>query len=141
MNKAGLESKAPPEDTQNNMANSLSYFSAIGILLAYAFYALGPSVHRSLTVLGALRGEVPHTLDVEEIIVIPDTTHCEDVHYYAPGASLFAACEDNANTRFRWFPPLAVFDDPELGKRGRGSIHVISPKVCDHRPQHVTAVY
>ncbi|KAK4446853.1 hypothetical protein QBC34DRAFT_382927 [Podospora aff. communis PSN243] len=103
-------------------------FSLTGILLAYAVYILGPPLQRSLTVLGVFRREPLSTLSAEEIIVIQDTTHCEDLHYYAPSNTLFAACEDNPNTRFGWFPPLATFDDPELGRRGRGSIHVIDPK-------------
>ncbi|KAK0652822.1 hypothetical protein B0T16DRAFT_106001 [Cercophora newfieldiana] len=103
-------------------------FSITGILLAYAAYVLGPPLHRRLTVLGVLRHAPLSTLSADEIVVIQDTTHCEDVHYYAPSGTLFAACEDDPKTRFGWFPPLATFDDPELGKRGRGSIHVIDPK-------------
>ncbi|KAK0619382.1 hypothetical protein B0T14DRAFT_432014 [Immersiella caudata] len=111
------------------MAGTLRFvFSLTGILLAYAVYVLGPPIHHSLTVLGVFRRDPLSTLSAEEFIIIRDTTHCEDLHYYAPSGSLFAACEDNPDTRFGWFPPLANFDDPELGKRGRGSIHVIDPK-------------
>jgi hypothetical protein len=67
-----------------------------------------------------------------EIIAIPDTVHCEDLHYYAPSGTLFTACEDNADTRFKWFPGLANFDDPELASKSRGSIHVIDPKVSTY---------
>jgi hypothetical protein len=105
---------------------ALSIFTT---LVAYVFYAFGPSTHRSLTVLGALRGNLEST-NVEELVVIPDTTHCEDVHFYAPSQTLFTACEDNAETRFSWFPPLANFDNPELARKSKGSIHVVDPKVC-----------
>lgn len=93
-------------------------------------------MYRSLTVLGAFRRSPLTTLSAEHIVVIQDTTHCEGLHYYAPSASLFAACEDNASTRFGWFPPLGIFDSPELGRRGKGSIHVIDPKAS-----HLATLY
>ncbi|KAK3359455.1 hypothetical protein B0T25DRAFT_99010 [Lasiosphaeria hispida] len=101
--------------------------SLVAALLAYALHAFGPSTHQRLLVLGALRWKLNSTPDVE-VFVIRDTTHCEDLHYHVPSETLFTACEDDHTTRFGWFPPLANFDDAELGKRGRGSIHVINPK-------------
>jgi hypothetical protein len=114
--------------------------SFLGALLAYLLYTVGPSFHRRLIVLGALR-RYPDgaTTKGEEVIAIPDTVHCEDIHYYAPSGILFTACEDNAETRFKWFPPVANFDDPELASRSLGSIHVIDPKVCPKsRPYDTT---
>ncbi|KAK4100192.1 hypothetical protein N658DRAFT_567687 [Parathielavia hyrcaniae] len=114
---------------------SLSLLGAVLAYLAYLLYdAAGPSVHRVVTVLGFLRrypaGATPKG---GEVIVIPDTVHCEDLHYHAPSGTLFTACEDNAETRFRWFPPLANFDDPELAGKSRGSIHVVDPNIMQSR--------
>ncbi|KAK4119180.1 hypothetical protein N657DRAFT_582243 [Parathielavia appendiculata] len=108
--------------------------SVLGAVLAYLLYAVGPSLHRRLTVLGALR-RYPGaaTTNGAEVIAIPDTVHCEDIHYHAPSGSLFTACEDNAETRFKWFPPLANFDDPELAGKSRGSIHVVDPNTMQSR--------
>lgn len=105
---------------------SLSLF---GALLAYALYAAVPWLHRTLTVLGALRRYPDGAFSKDEVVAISDTVHCEDLHYHAPSGMLFTACEDDAETRFKWFPPLANFDDPELASRSRGSIHVVDPKV------------
>lgn len=104
-------------------------FGLYGAFLAYALFTAGPYVHRRLTVLGALRSYPAGAVYSDEVIAIPDTVHCEDVHYYAPSGTLFAACEDNAETRFKWFPALANLDDPEMASRSRGSIHVVDPKV------------
>jgi hypothetical protein len=105
-------------------------FSLLGALLAYVFYAAIPIVHRAAVVFGVLR-KYPNVATVNnEVIAIPDTVHCEDLHYHAPSGTLFTACEDNAETRFKWFPPLANFDSPELGSKSQGSLHVIDPKVC-----------
>jgi hypothetical protein len=115
--------------------------SLLGALLAYLLYTVGPSFHRRLIVLGALR-KYPDgaTTKSEEVIAIPDTVHCEDIHYYAPSGTLFTACEDNAETRFKWFPPVANFDDPELASRSRGSIHVVDPKVSPPRRPYDTTL-
>ncbi|KAK4041252.1 hypothetical protein C8A01DRAFT_14972 [Parachaetomium inaequale] len=107
--------------------------SLLGALLAYVFYTVGPFVYRAGTLLGVLR-KYPNGAAVKgELIAIPDTVHCEDIHYHAPSGTLFTACEDNVETRFRWFPPLTNFDDPELGSKSRGSIHVVDPKTMRSR--------
>lgn len=66
-------------------------------------------------------------------MTIQDTTHCEDLHHYAPRNILFTACEDSDTIRFSWFPPLGVFDDPTLATKARGSIHVIDPETMKSR--------
>ncbi|KAJ5152892.1 uncharacterized protein N7482_009370 [Penicillium canariense] len=78
----------------------------------------GPFLTPNPTVLGAGQGP----------IVIEDTIHCEDVHHYRPADLLFTACEDLKATRFDWFPGLGHLDTKAAG---RGSIHVVDPKVCD----------
>ena len=108
---------------------SVSALSLIGAALSYLLYAYGPHVYRTGTVLGVLRWRPASTTGPDEIVVISDTVHCEDVHYYAPGEVLFSACEDNPETRLGWFPALANLDDPGLGRRGRGSIHIIDVSV------------
>ncbi|KAK0636405.1 hypothetical protein B0T17DRAFT_613140 [Bombardia bombarda] len=112
---------------------SLLTTSLAGALLAYVLYTWGGQIQRSLTVLGVFRWYPDSSHTSEEIISITDTTHCEDIHYHAPTDTLFTACEDNPETRFKWFPALANFDDPALGARSRGSIHVINPQTMQSR--------
>ncbi|KAL4861502.1 hypothetical protein BDV12DRAFT_64860 [Aspergillus spectabilis] len=104
------------------MANSL--FSLLFILVA----ALGPllysAINRELTVIGVYRSPIL-TSSSQETHAIPDTLQCEDLHYYAPGNLIFAACEDSILPRFRWFPPLGHLDGPP---ETTGSIHIIDPQ-------------
>ncbi len=109
---------------------TLLSLSLRGALLAYGLYSVGPALHRGATVFGLLRKYPPGTVGThEEVITIADTVHCEDLHYHGPSGTLFTACEDDPDTRFKWFPPLANFDDPEVGGRSQGSLHVVDPKV------------
>ena len=104
--------------------------SLLGALFAYVLYTVAPFVHRTATVVGALR-KYPAVAGVQDdTIAIPDTVYCEDLHYHAPSGTLFTACEDDTEGRFKWFPPLANFDHPELASKSQGSIHVVDPKVC-----------
>ena len=105
--------------------------SLLGALVAYQFYIFWPSILRTATVIGVLRRYPPGATVQDEVVVISDTVHCEDLHYHAGSGTLFTACEDNLETRFKWFPALAIFDNPELGAKSRGSIHVVDPKVCE----------
>ncbi|KAK4153032.1 hypothetical protein C8A00DRAFT_43974 [Chaetomidium leptoderma] len=107
--------------------------SLLGAFLAYVLYTAAPSVHRAVTVLGVLRKYPARATVKEDVIAIPDTVHCEDLHHHVASGTLFTACEDNPETRFKWFPPLANFDDPELASRSRGSIHVVDPKTMQSR--------
>jgi len=86
----------------------------------------GPLQH-SLLVAGVFRTLTSTPLAPVDIVRIPDTIHCEDLHYYEPAHLLFTACEDNAATRGHWFPPLGIFTTPE--KITGGSLHVIDPEV------------
>ncbi|CAK7216688.1 hypothetical protein SCUCBS95973_002891 [Sporothrix curviconia] len=97
------------------------------LVLAFA-YLVGPPAYRSLTVLGYWRQPVNTPVAAEDFIVIDDTVHCEDLHYHAPSNTLFTACEDHLDTRFAWFPPLGLFDDPAIVQKNRGSLHTIDPK-------------
>ncbi|GAB1314790.1 hypothetical protein MFIFM68171_05000 [Madurella fahalii] len=107
--------------------------SLLGALLAYLLYTVAPLFQRTLTTVGALRRYPDGGVTRDEVVAIPDTVHCEDLHYHVPSGILFTACEDNASTRFKWFPPLANFDDPELASKNQGSIHVIDPKTMQSR--------
>lgn len=118
--------------TVGKMSSVLSSPRAFLALLVPIFvaYLYGPSLQRTITVLGALR-KPANTLvtNPDDFVTIEDTVYCEDLHYYAPTHSLFTACEDSVDIRFGWFPGLATFHDPALGVTGRGSIHVIDPVV------------
>ncbi|KAL3446772.1 serum paraoxonase/arylesterase family protein [Aspergillus insuetus] len=104
------------------MAHSvLTLFVTLLAVLASVLYS---PVQRVLTVFGVYRN-ASLTSSAQNIFTIPDTLQCEDVHYYAPGNILFAACEDSVLQRFQWFPPLVMLDGPA---DSTGSIHVIDPQ-------------
>lgn len=96
----------------------------LAIIAAVIASLYGP-VSRALTVLGVFRTSTPAALaENQGFFKIADTVHCEDLHHY--GDKLYAACEDSAETRYKWFPPMEVFT---RRPRTTGSIHVIDPKV------------
>ena len=101
----------------------------LSILLA------GPTIYnadlpRTLKVMGVFRKSASTIVaDSSDFLVIPDTPHCEDLHYHAPSNLLFTACEANDQDRFSWFPPLVNMDDPFVTLKTRGAIHVLDPKV------------
>lgn len=98
-------------------------------LLAYAIYSWGTFIYHNAVVFGFLRTNPSSThVQQEDIRYIPDTVHCEDLHYHAPSKIIFTACEDHAETRFQWFPPLTNFDNSSILKTYHGSLHVIDPE-------------
>jgi hypothetical protein len=100
--------------------------ASVAALAALSSY-IAPSIRHELKVLGVGRSVSVSTIaNAVDYVKIEDTTHCEDLHYYAPANLLFTACEDR-HTRFGWFPPLGNFEPPQDGTQG--SIHVIDPEV------------
>ncbi|KAG6010170.1 hypothetical protein E4U21_007647 [Claviceps maximensis] len=59
--------------------------------------------------------------------LIPDTVHCEDLHYHEHSNLLFTACEGTEHTRHAWFPGLGVLDDPTTGLRAQGALQTVDP--------------
>lgn len=116
------------------MATSMITKTTVLVALLSAFLA-APAIYnadlvRTFKVMGVFRNPTNTAIpDSSSLVVIDDTTHCEDLHYHAPSNLLFTACEGNQETRFSWFPPLANFDDPSITLKSRGSIHVIDPNV------------
>lgn len=107
--------------------------ATLGILTAglagLAAFMYGPATHAVLTKLGAFRQLTSTPLaNPEDLVLIKDTIHCEDLHYYAPAHTLFTACEDTSTTRFEWFPALGVYD-ARVAWQAKGSIHTIDPEV------------
>jgi hypothetical protein len=98
----------------------------VSVLLAYTY---GPAVQRFLTCIGTFRTAASTLVDPGDLVIIDDTIHCEDLHYYAPSGEIFTACEDSNTLRFSWFPALGLFGDTEAAAKAKGSIHVIDPKV------------
>ncbi|KAK3370018.1 hypothetical protein B0H63DRAFT_305656 [Podospora didyma] len=104
----------------------LLLFSIACAISAKIYAEFWPGINQTLVVLGFFRKPEDLVNTAGEVVAIPDTRHCEDLHYHASSGLLFTACEDKAETRFGWFPPLANFDNPELALKSRGSIHVIN---------------
>ncbi|OJJ43373.1 hypothetical protein ASPZODRAFT_19459 [Penicilliopsis zonata CBS 506.65] len=103
---------------------SVTSLAIVALVLATACIP----IHHRLTVAGVFRH--PRRAAVSNLVRIADTVHCEDLHFYEPANLLFTACEDIKTTRFKWFPPLAIFDEPLTA---RGSIHVIEPEAKSTR--------
>lgn len=106
----------------------------IGMVMAglsnIAASLFGDEMQRTLTKIGYFRELTSSPLsDPADLVVINDTVQCEDLHYFAPANTLFTACDDVYETRFKWFPPLGFFDDPALAWKSTGSIHTIDPEV------------
>lgn len=103
-------------------------------LTGLAAFLYGPTTHRFLSKIGTFR-ELSSTplSNPDDLVVLRDTTHCEDVHYYAPAHTLFTACEDVNETRFKWFPPLGAFGDASVAWNSKGSIHIIDPETRENK--------
>lgn len=103
-----------------------------GIILS-PFYS--PIVQRVKT-LGFTRSQASIVnIHGEGYRSIAGTAVCEDLHLYAPSNQLFAACEGGSvGQRYKWFPPLANFQDEN--EVSQGTIVVIDPKVR-HKYQSV----
>lgn len=87
------------------------------------------NIPRTLRVLGVFRTPANTVVaDPADFVVIDDTTHCEDLHHHEASNLLFTACEGSQETRYAWFPPLAIRKDPGATTTARGSLHVIDPK-------------
>ncbi|KAI0125435.1 hypothetical protein BJ170DRAFT_631146 [Xylariales sp. AK1849] len=100
----------------------------LSIAIGYIYNSWLTTLARPITVLGVLRDPVPIAQFTDEnITLIEGTTHCEDIHYHAPSHKLYTACEDSGNTRFAWFPPLALFDCSVVNQ-ARGGLFVIEPE-------------
>jgi hypothetical protein len=107
---------------------------AVGIIAVWFAYTFGGSdIPRLVKVIGVFRSSdfSAFQAQAENLVVIEDTVHCEDLHHHRESDLLFTACEDTQATRHAWFPPLAIFDDPILGQSAQGSIHVIDPTVSN----------
>ncbi|KAJ4424443.1 hypothetical protein N0V82_000965 [Gnomoniopsis sp. IMI 355080] len=103
-------------------------------LVGLAAYMYGPATHGTLTKFGVFRDLTSSPLtNADDLISIHDTTHCEDLHYYAPANTLFTACEDVSATRFKWFPPLVIYNDPQSAWSAKGSIHTIDPETKESK--------
>lgn len=110
---------------------ALTYLLVALVATIVGFY--GPAVTRTVTVFGIFRTPANTPVDAADIVFIDDTVHCEDLHHHLPSGLLFTACEDDPDTRYAWFPPLARLGKPETMTKARGSLHVIDPKVSPNK--------
>ncbi|RDA87798.1 hypothetical protein CP532_2458 [Ophiocordyceps camponoti-leonardi (nom. inval.)] len=114
------------------MAGSRPFYStplAVLLIAVSASYLYGAAIYRTLVVFGVFR--TPGHSPAVDVTAIPNTLHCEDLHYHESSGQIFTACEDDEKTRYSWFPPLANFDDPTVGSQARGSLKVINPKTFE----------
>lgn len=116
------------------MPSAMFWLRAGAVVFAAAVYF--PAIAHWAEVVGVFRQPGKTHVDGSQVTLIADTVHCEDIHHHAASDTVFAACEDDPATRRSWFPGLGILDDPVVGMKARGSIHVIDPKVsCISLPQ------
>lgn len=120
---------------------SLASSGAILVLAIFAAFFYTAELPRAKVVLGFGRKQGSTVVaNANDFHTIPDTVHCEDLHYHEPSRLIFTACEGVEATRYAWFPALGHFDDPNVGLKAQGSIEVIDPNVGIHSlPSLVTA--
>ncbi|KID60501.1 Serum paraoxonase/arylesterase 2 [Metarhizium brunneum] len=107
---------------------SLASSGAILILAIFAAFLYTAELPRAKVVLGFGRKQSSTVVaNANDFHTIPDTVHCEDLHYHEPSRLIFTACEGVEATRYAWFPALGHFDDPNVGLKAQGSIEVIDP--------------
>ena len=94
-----------------------------------------------------------HNIHGQDLRTLPNTLHCEDLHYHEHSHLLFGASQENPDARWLWFPPyvephilvlifsacffrsywlilcasIAKFDDPHA--LDRGTIITVDPEV------------
>lgn len=101
----------------------------LAIPLGYLYNSWLPVIQRVIVVVGVNRhAEAFKATNADDLVLIDNTVHCEDIHYYEPTNELYTACEDSHLTRFSWFPPLAEFNASVLD-RARGGLFIIDTEV------------
>ncbi|KAK5094620.1 hypothetical protein LTS08_008476 [Lithohypha guttulata] len=103
-----------------------AYIGSLAFLAVLIANLWQPIAHRA-TVLGLTRSptKIDNIHGIGTPIRIPDTIHCEDVHYHRASNRLYTACEGPASSRTLWFPPLAHFS--RRNDVGQGKIVVVNP--------------
>ncbi|OAA35510.1 serum paraoxonase/arylesterase family protein [Metarhizium rileyi] len=108
---------------------SLASSGAVLILAIIAALFYTAELPRAKVVLGIGRKQKSTAIrDPNDFRIIPDTVHCEDIHYHEPSNLLFTACEGTESTRYAWFPGLGHLEDPEAALKAQGSIEIIDPR-------------
>ncbi|KAK8844548.1 hypothetical protein IAR55_006395 [Kwoniella newhampshirensis] len=108
-------------------------------LLGFLLALLAPPasyLYTRLSVFGAFRTSLSQasmytasgTDDPREIFTIPDIAQAEDLAFHEPSGLVVVAGQGEWRSRFKWWPPWAVFDDPSAAKEADGGVWVIDPK-------------
>lgn len=86
---------------------TLAVVSAVVASLAALLYR---PVRLRVQVLGVSRPlDKIQNIHGQDLGIIPDSLYCEDLHHHIPSNLLFAASEENAQTRWKWFPPYVLY--------------------------------
>lgn len=106
------------------------YVALLSVPLGYIYTTVYPAVQRSIITTGIYRhpAAFASVASAGDLVLIDNTIHCEDLHYYAPTHELYTACEDSHETRFSWFPPLTEFNASVI-PRSQGGLFIINPDV------------
>lgn len=100
-------SQAPKTSKPSTVATgagaNINYKTVVfGLLVIFGSFLYKPFELR-YRVLGMNRKVT--NLHGEELRIIPDTVHVEDLHYHEPSGLLFGASEENADCHWKWWPP------------------------------------
>lgn len=108
------------------MASIRTVTAVSTVLLSFVALLYKPVALR-VEVLGLTRPlDKIQNIHGDDFRLIPDTLYCEDLHYHEHSNLLFGASEERPETRWKWFPPVANFDDSHA--LDRGTIIVVNPE-------------
>ena len=110
---------------------------AIGFTMATIALVGQPLYQRAVT-FGVTRPQssFENIHGLQELKLIPDTVHCEDLHLHETSGLMFTACQDYAEQAYHWWPALGLFKDPSNLKQG--SITVVDPSTLRTRKLKLT---
>jgi hypothetical protein len=106
----------------------LIHVISIPLLLPIVTY-----IYNRLSIFGLFRYPTSqvcsYALD-DEYFVIKGPNHCEDIEYIPELSKIYAACQGNVESRYKWWPAWNVLYDPEAGRQADGQIWEVDVKVC-----------
>jgi len=81
----------------------------VPVILGILFVLIGllyKPIELRFRVLGVTRSV--QNIHGEDLRIIPDTVHVEDLHYHEGSGLLFGASEENEQCHWKWWPPYVI---------------------------------
>lgn len=101
----------------------------VPLLLAFIImYTYGP-IRDRLLLFGITRTYPIENIHGHDLVVLPGTKECEDLHFLPSTGLIYTACEGDRSIRTRWFPPMVIFDTRPTVENSDGGLYTINPEV------------